>query len=265
MTNSLSSINKTTEEKYIGVQKYYHNPSRILQYFQSQTTTEVFQRTFAPPSVGSLAGVVGGAMLTNSVDGALFGGAVGLCSGLMLSAGVNYVKYKEFFNWLKANREKEVFKEFEKLHEDPPDLNEFIDPISMSLVLDPVRSPHGHVYDRSTLSTLSMLSADGTIQDPYRNASFTMADVVDAQDVFAKMKSVFKVLISKEINTVSNEVKEGLEQLVADLEMQIAEYIGNTIKDLHSDLRNGRISAFVFNRKVNELNKLMNPDVQEEV
>lgn len=155
--------------KYEIFDREYRMNARVLQYFHEQTAKEFLQYTLAPVAGGTALGACIGAC-TAGPGGALFGGSIGFASGAVYSTYANYGAYRE---WLILHKETVIFNEFENLHREHAALQEFIDPITRCLALDPVRDPFGQIYDRSTLIALAKRKADGMIVEPFHNRVFS--------------------------------------------------------------------------------------------
>lgn len=257
--------------------------NRVKSYFQDQTSEEFLQNTVAPVvkgtfigaalglvagaytgaqtgavmgtcvggPAGTAAGTVAGAAAgggAGMAKGALLGASIGLAGGCVWSAYCNYAAYNE---WLKLYKETAVFKEFEDLHQNHPSLQQFIDPVMHCLILDPVRDPFNRLYDRSTLIALSRQNNNGLIPDPFRNGTYSLAQITDAPEMLAELKRNYITLLEGELNAnITPEVRQGLQDLIEDLRKQITNYITRETHKLTHQLQSGQITPIQFQAKM---------------
>lgn len=251
--------------KYAALDEHQEPPfKKIRLYFDDQSSAEFYERTFKPiirfAGFGACMGSLGGLAVAGPggiIPGAFYGGSSGLLIGLGASG---IIHYQEYDKWLHLFKETKVFEEFEQLHRDHPALEEFKDPIMYCLMFDPVRSPFGHLFERSTLKNIER--PNGTISDPYRNGDFSMHQVEDAPEVLAKLKAVYKELLRRELETdISESVRRGLQAMVDDLEKQVKNYEATELTTLLGKFKLGQITFNDYKQKINELHERLNPQV----
>ena len=151
-----------------------------------------------------------------------------------------------------------MFNEFDSLLSNIADLDEFRDPITLSLINDPVRSPFGQLYNRSSLLMLEKLSPTGMLNDRLKKGAFTMAQVQDAPEVLPKMKSILKnLLVEKSRQELSPGVKLGLNALINDLDEQIRNYLCREIRRISDQLGSREITLGQFFERKDDIIKRM--------
>jgi hypothetical protein len=231
MTTKVPTTQGITQETYP-----YAVQNRIYLHADDQTAKELFNRTLGP---------IAGTTLT--------------IAGFI---GTTEINYREYHKWLKQYQDTEVMGGFEKLHYDHPSLQEFLDPQTQKVMLDPVRTPFNEVYERSTIKILSHLRKDGTILDRSSKFAFGSDQIEDAPEVLAKLKATYTLLLEEELPIDHLiEVKEGLQMLVRDLKKQVNNYVIKEILVLTDQLKSELITIAEFAEKCTALNKKMNPTV----
>lgn len=156
------------------------------------------------------------------LPGAAAGAVVGSVSGFATGTAACAVHHFHRYNlWLKRNQAKEVFRELRQFHQDHEAYNAFCDPITLEILVDPVRSPYNHVYNRSTIAEL--IGVNGLVEDPFRNPSYARELLVDAPEVFNDMWEADMTILKQELEDeqISPGVKAGLEAFIQDLELAI--------------------------------------------
>jgi len=228
---------------------------KMKEYYESQTTYEWFKYSVLPYLVPSFLGASGGAIIGGPPLG-IAGGGAGLLLGHYYSCSKNYEEYSK---WLKLYNETEVIKEFKSLNEDKQILENFICPISFELIVNPVKCPSGRYYDKKSLQQVADTNPEGIINCPFRNGTFTMAQVRDAPEFFSELKAKITSELVKELNTdLSPKVKEGLQALVADLQKQIIDYVSRESDIFVDQLRKRQITLQEYTKKMNDLTLRMN-------
>ena len=160
------------------------------------------------------------------------------------------------------NLESKVFQEFYDSHSQ---LNEVIAlrcPITQCLVSDPVRTPFGDYYERSSLKEIASMHPTGEIKDPQGKGTYTLNDIYDAPEYTIKMKNVFKVLLNKERTTtsLSPAVSEALGLLVADLSNQVTNYVFRQTNMLLDQLQARQITLQQYNSRISILTNITSDD-----
>jgi hypothetical protein len=257
----IASMQAVSEIEFIDTET---SSIRVRQYFVDQTAWEFFKRTLAP-FIGSAATGAGlGAGVGTIIagppgagSGAFIGFGAGCAIGVLTAGAINY---KEYHTWMACYKETQVFQEFEELHHNHPALQEFIDPFILSVALDPVRTPSGHILDRSTLRKLPRDAGTGRVIDPIHNDSFFMEEVEDAPEVLAKLKAVYKMLLERELETITSAgVRGGLQTILVGLERQVKNYIERETARLMGRFKSKKISITEFGFLMGELIQRMDP------
>ena len=156
------------------------------------------------------------------VPGAAVGASIGSTFGIVAgAAGYAVSHFSKYNQWLKKYKVMEVFNELRQFHQDHEAYKDYCDPITLELLRDPVRSPYGHVYNRSTIDQL--VDDDGLIKDPFRNPSYSYFELVDAREVLEKLWEADVQILKEELENeqISPGVKAGLEAFIEGLEKAV--------------------------------------------
>jgi hypothetical protein len=235
----------------------------VSAYFNQETTTEIFLRTVVPIGGCVVGGAIAGGTLLafggppGIVGGAIGGAIIGAGVGCAISCVLNYPNYSKWLESVKLKEETDTFIEFERYHLLHQALQEFLDPITQKIMLDPVRIPSGRFVDRSTLENRCNLTGEIIID----GMTFNMNQINKAPEMIARMKAVFMRLLQEEASTLSPMIKEGMVALVSDLEKQVKAYISNETMSLIRKMNFGEITLDVYLQNTEELNQRMNPKI----
>jgi hypothetical protein len=196
--------------------------------------------------------------LFNKVMGPIVGSRLTLAGFVTVTPVATEHNFREFNQWLNDNRGIEVTQAFENLH-DHKLLQEFLDPITHKVMLDPVRTPEEKIFDRSTLKALAQLRTDGKILNSDSTISFTLSQVVDAPEVWAKLEATYNSIIGH--TQLSPGVEKGLRIFIKDLHRNVNTVIANKMHALTDDLNSDKITREQFADKTLELIAKMNPSI----
>lgn len=251
----MSVINSTSKKYEVLEKANTEKDFKMKEYYESLTTWEVFRYSLLPYIFPSFAGAYIGTSIGGPVGGVV-GGSTGLLAGHYYSSNHHYDEYKK---WLQLYKETEVLKEFKILNEETRVLEEFVCPITLELIKDPVKSPFGQYYERSSIQNLANVSPNGKMNCPLRNGTFTMAEVKDAPEFFSMMKAKIKSELLKEMNSnLSTEIKSGLSSLIVDLDKQITNYVVRESNVLNEQLRTSVITLDQYSKRMTDLTTRMN-------
>lgn len=208
-------------------------------------------------AAGGIIGLVAGAAVPSALTGAKIGCGVGFSVGLILSPITTIVSIKtsqEYINWKTqalVNRIYPIYQEYLKQDEEFRDL---ICPISHELPVVPVRSPNGHVYEKSEIET--WLDSNPNNPCPMRGNPFTKADliydekhvrkivmraralmnqhVIQNQDVEAGIKALSNNLVERSASLLAEELSQvAKEALEKDFSPELFSTVAKTIYQKH--------------------------------
>lgn len=241
---------------------------RVMTYINDAPSDKLLPKYFGSVATTTCIGMgVGGGV------GFACGGPIGVGPGLGIGAAVGYVvgnfifagiAYKNYKKWCKANLQTDVIDKFYQLHMADPELERFVDPISLGLILNPVRDKWGNIYDRDLIEQWIDKNG-GSAMDPKKNGYITKSDLQPAYDVMAKMRKAYTVLLAKEMKekALSPEVVKGFELVCEGLTKQAKLCYQHRMKELASQLSKKQITNMKYAEEVLQLTKDLDIDNME--
>lgn len=217
-----------------------HNPVRKKTMRQEyarnhQNVVGVAYGAGVPGGAGVGAGVGAGLGAIAGPVGAGLGACIGLVAGGI--AGAITVKaslHCHYKAWEKKNINQIHKEALINFHKDHPEMVQFCCPISGEFMRDPVITPYGDVYERSSIeehiSTKLQLirenpNLDKNILDPLRKGPLHFDDLKKDYLTLLKMHKAYSDLVEHGIeledNEIGSRVKEGLIALKKDLDFEM--------------------------------------------
>ncbi len=180
--------------------------------------------------IASVPGMIPGATLGAKI-GAVFGGIVGiqlLCKDIKIVV----LKSSVYEDWTTTLKAQDVYNIYTKIVQEDGSFDEYICSITGDFPSIPVRSPHGHLYDKQAIeqwidqreTQIALAIQSGSRPEyieglkrsvcPRRNGAFSKNDLTYEETFFVRLNAVIKDKLLQNENFQSDSLfKEGLDKL----------------------------------------------------
>lgn len=249
------------------------------QEFESMSKMEMVWRTTVHPvakgaiigtSIGATTGAVLGASGTLGL-GALPGGAVGGFIGFLVGTTTGCI-YMVFSNnnlkvWKAKYKETEFIEIFKNLHNEIPSLEEFLCPLSLLVMENPVIDKYGNTYEKDmiikwikTNKEANMNSPDSRRHnlpaiDPKKNGPLEIADLQPDARMSARIMFAYKKILEGEMGNpeIAPQVKEGLNAAIKMYDHKVKAYYEKHVFYLVEEMSKGKITPLKFASDIQKL------------
>ncbi len=236
---------------------------------------------------GILGGAVGGVManvpgiIPGASVGAQIGATLGGIRGIQLlcrDIKIVVVKSSIYEQWTTQLKTKDVYNIYTKIMQDDGSFDEYICTITGDFPSIPVKSPHGHIYDKEAIESwidqkekqISVAVESGSRPEyidglkrsicPRRNGAFSKDDLEYQESFFVRLNTLIKEKLSQNENDQSTWLyREGLNKLAAANQENrisiVSSQIGRMYLFCHMNNLPVRIADVAKNELVNDFKK----------
>lgn len=185
------------------------------------------------------------------VYSALIGAAIGGALGCTVSVGLVYYEYAQ---WQKTEEGKLFAAQITAFLISDLVIKDLVCSLTKKIVLNPVRSPYGYIYDREAIEKWVHKHAT----DPIAKQPLKLEELSPARDIYTKVAKKMAKILEEDVYSLKDidpRFINGLNALREDIEQQRDEEFNKEISDLQFQKRKGTLTVKLFNEKVKELNK----------
>lgn len=262
---ALTEADKKNIRIYVGINTA-NGLQRGMKYIEECTFEERKEITLRilsvsiPTIVGSTAigaalgavagGILGGlkSMGTLSAPGAVVGAKAGAVAGfgvgIVLAPYVTTIAIRNsehYINWKTRALKEKIYPLFQEFLKETDSFKDLICPLSCDLPVIPVRSPYGHVFEKSWIE--SWLDMNPSHACPLTRQHFTKSDLVYAQDHVKKIVDRAHAIMREKEKIANPEFVVGLEAFVASAENTSLAVLSAETGKLAEEARDKKLTA----------------------
>ncbi len=204
--------------RIIRLKKYNEDNDKFSD--QQLTTIAII---YASTTVGCVTGALIGSCVAGP-PGTVIGGGVGIGVGFVVGSMISTQMVRvEYIKWKREHRKDDFLKELLRFHKDSPELEDFICPLSLDIMEDPVISIYNRTYSRKFIVQWINDTKMSENNDPMRNGRLDIKDISTDYAMIGRMAKTYQKLINDDSKLIglSKEAQKGMKALCIDMQREV--------------------------------------------